>query len=192
MTSKDCRNPKLGKGKPTGTIAWCWHVCSHSAGTQMRKRETGHGVGWGGGGVACQGDRLYVSEYDRSLGETAAGDSPGTASHLRFNNNIYIASLKWGHQRAWQDGKSNQIEWVSKREREWGKETDCQAILPCAHIYLCVNVWLGVCFSVFAYVSASCVQLCMFQCVSVCVCVPSSFCFLCETVCPFLSLCHHI
>lgn len=34
-------------------------------------------AGGGGGGIVCQGDRLYVSPYDRSLGETAAGDSPG-------------------------------------------------------------------------------------------------------------------
>lgn len=95
----------------------------------------------------------------------------GTASHLRFNNNIYIASLKWGHQRAWQDGKSNQIEWVSEREtrRERKRENegrkDCQAILPC--VRLCVKVWLRVCFCVLGCQAASWVQLPLCVCTSV-------------------------
>lgn len=80
----------------------------------------------------------------------------GTASHPRFNNNIYIASLKWGHHRpdrmvnrtklnAWakKDGEKKRAR-VRKNENEGTKQTVMQL-----HDYLCVNLWLGVWFSVF-------------------------------------------
>lgn len=97
----------------------------------------------------------------------------GTASHLRFNNNIYIVSLKWGHQQAWQDGKSNQIEWVSRREthREREKENearkDCRAILP-----LCMSVCKCVIRCLFFL---CCAVMCMFT--FVCMCKKSVYLF---------------
>lgn len=83
----------------------------------------------------------------------------GTASHPRFNNNIYIASLKWGHHRpdrmvnrtklnewAKKDGEKKRAR-ARKNENEGTKQTVKQ--LSSVHDYLCVNLWLGVWFSVF-------------------------------------------
>lgn len=65
-----------------------WHACSYPADEEQAEGVLVRVIDYTS---ACMTDR-----WEKRRQEIYQG----TASHLRFNNNIYIASLKWGHQRA--------------------------------------------------------------------------------------------
>lgn len=72
---------------------------------------------------------------------------PGTASHLRFNNNIYIAGLKRGHQRADRMvNRSKLSEGEREREKARAKERRRGEIVlifafVCRHRLLLISSW---------------------------------------------------